>query len=196
MADLEKKEEKSRQWKPYSCSELSAFCLQVSLLLEAAVPLDEGFSIMAEDAADEKERQMLLYMSEGAELGDPCFKIFKDTGVFPDYVIRMAKLGQETGTLDQMMKSLSDYYEKEDRLIKTLKNAVRYPAMMILMLLVVLFVLFVKVMPIFSKVYEQLGAEMSSVAQSAIRLGGYIQWCCTGPVSRYSCSYGRGCCCF
>ena len=107
---------------------------------------------MAEDAADEKERQMLLYMSEGAELGDPCFKIFKDTGVFPDYVIRMAKLGQETGTLDQMMKSLSDYYEKEDRLIKTLKNAVRYPAMMILMLLVVLFVLFVKVMPIFSKV--------------------------------------------
>ena len=122
MADLEKKEEKSRQWKPYSCSELSAFCLQVSLLLEAAVPLDEGFSIMAEDAADEKERQMLLYMSEGAELGDPCFKIFKDTGVFPDYVIRMAKLGQETGTLDQMMKSLSDYYEKEDRLIKTLKK--------------------------------------------------------------------------
>ena len=70
------------------------------------------------------------------------------------------------------MKSLSDYYEKEDRLIKTLKNAVRYPAMMILMLLVVLFVLFVKVMPIFSKVYEQLGAEMSPVAQSAIRLGG------------------------
>ena len=54
MADLEKKEEKSRQWKSYSCSELSAFCLQVSLLLEAAVPLDEGFSIMAEDAADEK----------------------------------------------------------------------------------------------------------------------------------------------
>ena len=48
------------------------------------MPLDEGFSIMAEDAADEKERQMLLYMSEGAELGDPCFKIFKDTGVFPD----------------------------------------------------------------------------------------------------------------
>lgn len=98
--------------------------------------------------------------------------------------------------MDQMMKSLSDYYEKEDRLIKTLKNAVRYPAMMILMLLVVLFVLFVKVMPIFSKVYEQLGAEMSPGSPVSYPAGGYIQWCCTGPVSRYSCSYGRGCCCF
>ena len=125
MADLEKKDEKTRQWRPYSCSQLSAFCLQISLLLEAAVPLDEGFSIMA----------------EGAELGDPCFKVLEDTGVFPAYVVRMAKLGQETGTLDQMMKSLSDYYEKEDRLIKAVKNAVTYPAMMILMLLVVLFVL-------------------------------------------------------
>ena len=57
-------------------------------------------------------------MAEGAELGDPCFKVLEDTGVFPAYVVRMAKLGQETGTLDQMMKSLSDYYEKEDRLIK------------------------------------------------------------------------------
>ena len=172
MADLEKKDEKTRQWRSYSCSQLSAFCLQISLLLEAAVPLDEGFSIMAEDAAEEKEKAMLLYMAEGAELGDPCFKVLEDTGVFPAYVVRMAKLGQETGTLDQMMKSLSDYYEKEDRLIKAVKNAVTYPAMMILMLLVVLFVLFVKVMPIFSKVYEQLGAEMSPVAQSAIRLGG------------------------
>ena len=50
MEDLEKKDEKTRQWRPYSCSQLSAFCLQISLLLEAAVPLDEGFSIMAEDA--------------------------------------------------------------------------------------------------------------------------------------------------
>ena len=40
----------------YSYRELSAFCLQISLLLEAAVPLDEGLSIMAEDAADKKER--------------------------------------------------------------------------------------------------------------------------------------------
>ena len=36
----------------YSYRELSAFCLQISLLLESAVPLDEGLAIMAEDAAD------------------------------------------------------------------------------------------------------------------------------------------------
>ncbi|MBS5282906.1 MAG: type II secretion system F family protein [Clostridiales bacterium] len=156
----------------YSYQELSAFCLQVSLMLEAAVPLDEGLAIMAEDAANEKEKSMLLYMAEGVELGDPFFKVLEDTGVFPPYVIRMAKLGQQTGTTDAMMKSLADYYEKEYRLLKAIKNAVTYPVMMVVMLLVVLFVLFSKVMPVFNKVYEQLGAQMSPVALSAIRMGG------------------------
>ena len=30
---------------------------------------------------DENEKKMLLYMAEGAELGDPCFKVLEDTGV-------------------------------------------------------------------------------------------------------------------
>ena len=93
----------------YSYRELSAFCLQISLLLESAVPLDEGLAIMAEDAADKKEKDMLLYMAEGVELGDPFFKVLEDTKVFPDYVVKMAKLGQSTGTMDQMMKSPVSY---------------------------------------------------------------------------------------
>ena len=164
-----KKPEKPYQ---YSYQELSAFCLQIGLLLEAAVPLDEGLAIMAEDAGCEDEKQLLLYMAEGAELGDPFFKVLEDAGTFPLYVVRMAKLGQQSGTLDQMMKSLSDYYEKEYRLLVNVKNALTYPIMMVVMLLVVLFVLFSKVMPVFDQVYEQLGAKMSPAARAAIRLGG------------------------
>ena len=170
----EKMEKQGEKYDRYSYEELSAFCLQIALLLEAAVPLEEGLTIMAEDAAEEKEKAMLLYMAEGAELGDPFFKVLEDTGVFPPYIVRMARLGQQTGTLDQMMKSLSDYYEKEARLLKAVKNAATYPAMMILMLLVVLFVLFTKVMPVFSRVYEQLGASLPPAAAAAIRLGGIL----------------------
>lgn len=147
--------------KHYSARELSAFCLQISLLLRAAIPLDEGLSVMAEDAADEEEKKILLHMSEEVELGSPFSVVLEQVGSYPSYVIRMAKLGEETGTLDQMMASLSEYYEKEYILMKSIKNAVTYPVIMIFMLLVVLFVLFTKVMPIFESVYEQLGARLS-----------------------------------
>lgn len=53
-------EKQGEKYDRYSYEELSAFCLQIALLLEAAVPLEEGLTIMAEDAAEEKEKAMLL----------------------------------------------------------------------------------------------------------------------------------------
>ena len=156
----------------YTYQELSAFCLQVSLLLKAAVPLDEGLRIMAEDAANEDEKKRLLFLADEIELGAPVFEALEKTEAFPEYVVKMAKLGDQTGTLDQMMESLSVYYDKEDRMIRNIRNAITYPIMMVLMLLVVLFVLFTRVMPIFEEVYEQLGAQISPVSQTAIRMGG------------------------
>lgn len=156
----------------YNYQELSAFCLQISMLLSAGVALDEGLSIMSEDAASEQEKGMLIHMSEEIELGEPFYKVLEETQGFPPYVVKMAKLGQQSGTMDQMMESLSVYYEKEYYLMKNIRNAITYPIIMIVMLLVVLVVLFVKVMPIFENVYEQLGAQISPVAASAIRFGG------------------------
>lgn len=157
--------------KLYSSREISAFCLQISLLLHAAIPLDEGLSVMAEDAVWEEEKKLLLQMAEEAELGSPFSTVLEHAGVYPPYVIRMARLGEETGNLDQIMESLADYYNKEHVLFKNMKNAVTYPLIMITMLLVVLFVLFTKVMPIFERVYEQLGTEMSPVSLAATKLG-------------------------
>ena len=163
---------KMKAKKRYSARELSAFCLQISILLHSAIPLDEGLSVMAEDSVWEEEKQILKQMAEEAELGVPFSKVLENTGFYPAYVIRMAKLGEETGTLDQIMESLAGYYEKEHILMKNIRNAVTYPIIMIFMLLVVLLVLFAKVMPIFEQVYQQLGAEMPPVSLAATRLGG------------------------
>ncbi|MCI8270622.1 MAG: type II secretion system F family protein [Lachnospiraceae bacterium] len=158
--------------KIYSGRELAAFCMQISLLLKAAVPLYEGLAIMAEDAVTEQEKEMLKTLSLDVELGDPFYTAMEKAGCFPFYVVRMAKLGQQTGTLDQIMESLSVYYEKEYIMMKNIRNAITYPVMMAAMLLVVLFVLFTKVMPVFEQVYIQLGVQLSPVSVAASRFGG------------------------
>ena len=77
------------------------------------MPLDEGLSIMADDASSEREKKLLKELSEDVELGSPFHVALENAKGFPDYVVKMAKLGQQTGTLDQMMEELSFYYEKE-----------------------------------------------------------------------------------
>ena len=68
--------------KIYSGRELAAFCMQISLLLKAAVPLYEGLAIMAEDAVTEQEKEMLKNLSLDVELGDPFLPRWRKPAVF------------------------------------------------------------------------------------------------------------------
>ncbi|MBN7773391.1 type II secretion system F family protein [Clostridium aminobutyricum] len=151
--------------------ELSAFCMQISFLLDAGISLDGGLAIVAEDASTAKEKNMLMKMSEEVELGDSLATVLERTQEFPPYVVKMAQVGQETGTLEVVMRSLADYYDKESTMAENIKNAITYPMIMIFMLILVLFVLLTKVMPIFEGVYEQLGAQLSPLTKSAVQVG-------------------------
>jgi len=149
--------------------ELSSFCMQISFLLGAGIPIDAGLSVLAEDAEGQSEKNILLQMSEDVESGISLAAA--RTALFPEYLTEMAQVGQETGTLETVMKSLAQYYEKEHLLAQTIKNAVTYPLIMVSMLMIVLFVLLTKVMPIFEEVYNQLGAQLSPITKNAVQIG-------------------------
>lgn len=159
---------------PFSGLALSGFCMQISILLKSAVPLFEGLQIMAEDSPNPQEKEILTEMSKKLRLGIPFHQAVKESESFPSYVEHMVTLGERTGQLDTSMERLAHYYEKEYNLAEELRKAVTYPAMMVFMLLIILFILFTKVMPVFSGVYEQLGAAIPPMAAAAIRLGGIL----------------------
>ena len=54
---------------------------------------------------------------------------------------------------------------------QSLRNAVLYPAVLLVMMLFVVLVLLIKVLPIFQEVFQQLGAELSPVAALLMQLG-------------------------
>lgn len=158
----------------YKGPSLSGFCMQISILLKSAVPLYEGLRVMAEDETDSRKKELLTAISDQVRMGLPFSQAVKDSGCFPDYVVNMVLLGERTGLLDVTTERLADHYEKEYQLSEAIRRAVTYPAMMMLMLLIILFVLFTKVMPVFSGVYEQLGASIPPGGLLAIRLGGIL----------------------
>ena len=159
---------------PFTGLALSGFCMQVSLLYQAAVPLYEGLSVMAEDARSEEENEILSAMADNLRMGFSFSETVKKADCFPSYTEEMIFLGEQTGTLDVTLQGLASHYEKEYKLAESLRRALTYPAMMVCMLLVILFVLFIKIMPVFTDVYQQLGASIPPITQAAIRFGGIV----------------------
>ena len=160
--------------KPFSSLELSSFCGQTALILKSGISALEGLTIMAEDASSSEEKEVLeSLLSNMQETGNLC-QAMESTGLYPSYMLRMVEIGEETGTLDVVMESLRNHYEREDSLRKGIRNAVTYPMVMIAMMAVVIIVLLVKVMPVFNQVFIQLGTEMAGISRTLMQVGNVI----------------------
>ena len=53
----------------------------------------------------------------------------------------MVKIGEETGTLDDVMNGLTHHYEREDEIEKSIKSALTYPLIMVAMMIAVIVIL-------------------------------------------------------
>jgi len=152
-------------------SEIALFCGQTAMILRAGITPAEGMNILLSDTKDPKGREIIEKILKTCRQGEPFHKALTISGVFPDYVLHMVALGEESGNLDNVMQALSTYYEREETIAESIRGAVRYPFIMIGMMLLVIFILLTKVLPIFNQVFIQLGSEMTGISSSLLNLG-------------------------
>ncbi|MDD3796270.1 MAG: type II secretion system F family protein [Lachnospiraceae bacterium] len=151
--------------------EMITFCSQMALVLHSGISSYEGISMLMEDQKNKSGREVLEQIYQEMELGNSLYKGMRKTEVFPDYACQMVQLGETSGRLDETMRALSEYYNKEENMYQTIRRAVAYPLFMLSMMLVVLLVLIIKVMPIFNQVFLSLGTQMDGAAGVILRMG-------------------------
>jgi len=161
-----------------SNTELSAFCAQLAMILNSGISAYEGIAIMDSEAETKAEHELLGKVSEKLYETASLYTALAESGVFPEYLLNMVRIGEETGSLDVVMQRLAEHYQREDQLRNAIKTTLRYPAVMAGMMLAVIVILLVKVLPVFNRVYIQLGAEMTGVSRVLMNIG--------NAISRYS----------
>lgn len=151
--------------------ELSSFCKQMSMILKAGISPIEGISMMIEDSSNESEKELLEKIYEDLLNTSSLAETLKESSVFPDYMIQMLEIGEETGRNDEVMDALARHYQREEVILQSIKNALTYPMLMILMMVIIVVILMTKVMPIFNQVFQQLGYEMTGLSKGILVLG-------------------------
>ena len=157
--------------KQISYSEISAFCSQMGDILGSGISAMEGLTILIEDSHSNDEKGLLTTIYNELVTTGYLYMGLHATNVFPDYMVNLVKMGEETGSLDNIMKSLTEQYERENSLQTALHNAIVYPAIMLVMMLAVITIIITKVLPIFNQVFSQLGTEMNSVSILLMNIG-------------------------
>lgn len=165
---------KISQQKALSNLEIAAFSEQMYMILKSGISALEGISVMLEDAENDEERALLSIMNEEMTESGKLYDSLKKTGVFQAYMLQMVQIGEETGTLDEVMEALSEHYQREEAISKSIKSALTYPLIMIGMMFLVILVIITKVMPVFNQVFKQLGREMTGLSKGILALGSVL----------------------
>ena len=132
--------------------EISMFCEQVALILGSGVSLYDGIEALCDNYKGTAYGASFEAIDRAVKQTGSLHAALQETRVFPPYVLQMAKIGEQTGKLDEIMSSLSAYYAREQRIRRSVQNAVVYPICLIIMMAVVIVVLVSKVLPIFQQV--------------------------------------------
>lgn len=151
--------------------ELSSFCDQIAMILNAGISPVEGISIMLEDTTTTDGQEILGRISEQINNGQSFHTSISAAGVFPKYALDMIEIGEQSGRLEEVMRSLSAYYEREENIAENIKSAVTYPFVIIGMMMIVILVLIIKVLPVFNQVFIQLGTQMTGFSKTLLNLG-------------------------
>ncbi len=157
-------------------TELSYFCGQMSMIIRAGISSIEGLHMMAEDSeASPDEKKLYKDLQRRLEEGGYLHTALEGVGVFPSYMVNMTRIGEETGTLDNVMDALRIHYNREEEIRQSIRQAVTYPIVMSGMVMVVILVLLLQVMPVFRQVFRQLGSEMTGFAGMMFDAGDVIR---------------------
>ena len=141
--------------------ELAAATRQMATLLGAGLPLDEVLGAVAEQSDRPAMALALNRAREEVVQGQALHLALEAQGrIFSPLYVNMVKVGESSGTLDQVLAQLADLQENQARTRSRIRAALTYPALMGLVGSAVLVLLFVFVVPQITRMLDNLGMEL------------------------------------
>lgn len=133
---------------------------QIATLFEAEVSALKAFSMLAANTENQFLSSKLNQIGDDLQAGVSISgALGKHPDVFSDFYINMVKVGEETGKLNQTFLHLAEYLDRQYSLTSKARNALIYPAFVIVTFFVVMGLMFVVVIPKLSAIILDSGQE-------------------------------------
>jgi type IV pilus assembly protein PilC len=137
-------------------SEVADFCRELGAMLSAGIMLIRAMNILTQRATlkpyiKKIYEDIILDLQRGSTLSESLAARGK---AFPELLISMIRAGENTGKLDATCDKMAITYDKEYRLNGKVKQAMVYPAILVVLIIGVILIIFTFVLPQFMGLFE------------------------------------------
>lgn len=157
--------------------DLAIMSRQLSTMMGAGLSLLRALTILADQTENKALKRTLNTVRTQVESGSSFSEaLARHSQVFPPLMIHLIRAGEVGGFLDQSLNSIAGTFEADVKLRNTIKSAMTYPVVVLVMALVSVVAMLLFIVPIFKKMFEDLGGQLPLPTQILIGISGAMSW--------------------
>jgi type IV pilus assembly protein PilC len=171
--------------KTVSRKDIMHFSRQLSVFIEAGVPIMEALEVISEETTDKLLKQALVDMISELQSGDTfASAAASHPEAFPRYYVAVLESAELTGTLDKVLLELAKYLETDIEARSAVKSALIYPGVVSVMAVLTVVVLAAFVLPKFRTFFSSLNAKLPLPTRMLLSMSGFFSkwWWAIGAV--------------
>jgi type IV pilus assembly protein PilC len=162
------------------------FTRQFATMINAGLPLVQALDILAQQTENKVladiTRQVVYDVESGQTLADA---LRKHPKAFSDLYVNMVAAGEAGGILDTILQRLAEFLEKNDAIVRKVKGAMVYPAVIMSVAVIAVAVLLIFVIPTFQNMFASVNLDLPLPTRIVIGLSRILQhywWAIIGVI--------------
>jgi len=165
----------SKKSRGVSLKTIAVFNRQLSVMFNAGLPITQAIGILAQQQKDKYFQGVLTEVRKDVEAGaNLSSALRKHPKVFNELYTSMIQAGEASGNLDTILLRLSQYVENMNKLVGKVKSALAYPIGVLIIAVVLTGILLWKVVPVFTDMFSQMGAELPLMTQVVVGASNFL----------------------
>jgi type IV pilus assembly protein PilC len=156
--------------------DIVVFTRQFATMVNSGLPLVQALDILASQTENktlsEVTKQVVYDVESGNTLADA---LEKHRNAFSALYVNMVAAGEAGGILDTIMLRLATFLEKNDAIIRKVKGAMVYPAVIFSVAIIAILVLLIFVIPTFQQMFASVNLELPLPTRLVIAMSDFLQ---------------------
>jgi general secretion pathway protein F len=161
--------------KKISSYDLALMTRQLSVLIAAAIPLEEAVKAVAKQSEKAHVQKTLLSIRSKILEGYSFANALQQSGRFPDLYVATIAAGERSGHLDLILDQLAEYTENRFAMQKKIQGAMIYPMVLLLMSFIIVMGLMTYVVPDIVKTFDQNKEALPWITVALMKMSDFIR---------------------
>jgi type IV pilus assembly protein PilC len=151
--------------------DVTVLARQLATMIASGLSLLRALYILEDQTTSKKLKATIVAVRQDVEVGTSLsIAMGKHPAVFNDLFVSMVRAGEVGGNLEEVLERVAIQLEKDDNLRRTVKSAMVYPIMIGSFAVLILIAMILFIIPIFKKMFDDLGAKLPALTQFMIDL--------------------------